>query len=116
MIDWLVQTVKDANAAQSGPLVTMDKAFTAAPIKEHTRQAPAYYAMILRDRPEDRNRWDLAEIDREFATLSGDNYQGLVERVGEQRAAHRVKSTTLKRKVVEIGELRPTHFVGRKGA
>lgn len=62
----------------------------------------------------DRNEWYRHEIKNELATLSGDYYAGLVERIGEEKAAHRVRSSTLKQKVVERGELRPTHFSGRK--
>ena len=62
----------------------------------------------------DRNEWYRQEINNELATLSGKNYAELGERIGEQKAAQRLRSSTLKQKVVETGELRPTHFIGRK--
>lgn len=62
----------------------------------------------------DRNQWYLEEIDGELEMLSGDNYPRLVERIGEEKAAERVRSSAAKKTVVEIGELRPTHFRGRK--
>lgn len=64
----------------------------------------------------DRNEWYRREIKNELATLSGDNYPGLVERLGADKAARRVQSTTLKKVVVDNGELRPTHFIGYKPA
>lgn len=62
----------------------------------------------------DRNAWYKREVINELAALSGDKYRGLAERIGEEKAAARLQSSTLKRAVVERGELRPTHFVGRK--
>lgn len=62
----------------------------------------------------DRNQWYSQEIVKELATLSADNFAGLVERIGAEKAAARLRSTTLKQAVVERGELRPTHFMGRK--
>ena len=62
----------------------------------------------------DRNDWYRQEIKNELATLSGRHYAGLAERIGEEKAAHRLRSSTLKQRIVERGELRPTHFIGRK--
>lgn len=62
----------------------------------------------------DRNEWYREEVKRELATLSGDRYAGLVELIGEDQAARRLHSSTLKQGVIEQGELRPTHFAGRK--
>ena len=62
----------------------------------------------------DRNEWYRQEIKNELATLSGRNYAELAKRIGHEKAAHRLRSSTLKQKVVERGELRPTHFIARK--
>ncbi len=40
----------------------------------------------------------------------------VVAAAGEQAAANRVKSSSRKQIIVENGELRPTHFRGRKPA
>ena len=62
----------------------------------------------------DRNEWYQQEIKNELATLAGKKYTELAKRVGEEKAAHRLRSSTLKQRVVERGELRPTHFIGHK--
>ena len=64
----------------------------------------------------DRNEWYKVEVGKEIATLSGDNYEKLVEAVGEEMAKHRLESSTLKQRVIDQGFLRPTHFVGYKPA
>ena len=64
----------------------------------------------------DRNEWYKGEVRKELATLSSDNYEKLVDVVGEEMAKHRVESSTLKQRVIEQGFLRPTHFVGHKPA
>ena len=64
----------------------------------------------------DRNEWYKSEIKHELATLSGDNYEELVRRVGKETAEHRLESSTRKQRVIELGFLRPTHFVGYKPA
>ena len=64
----------------------------------------------------DRNEWYRGEIGNELATLSGDNYEELVRRVGKEAAQHRLESSTRKQRVIELGFLRPTHFVGYKPA
>lgn len=62
----------------------------------------------------DRNEWYRAQVRAELAAVSGENYARLAARVGEEAAAHRLESSTLKRDVVERGELRPTHLRARK--
>ena len=64
----------------------------------------------------DRNEWYKVEVEKEIATLSGDNYEKLVGVVGEETAKHRLESSTLKQRVIDQGFLRPTHFVGYKPA
>ena len=64
----------------------------------------------------DRNEWYKGEVKKEIATLAGDNYEKLVDAVGEEMAKHRLESSTLKQRVIEQGFLRPTHFVGYKPA
>lgn len=64
----------------------------------------------------DRNEWYRGEIGNELATLSGENYEELVRRVGREAAEHRLESSTRKQRVIELGFLRPTHFVGYKSA
>jgi len=65
-------------------------------------------------RLKDRNEWYKREIVHELARLSGANYDELARRIGADKAARRLKSSRLKRAVVDRGELRPTHFVGYK--
>ena len=60
--------------------------------------------------------WYRGEIGNELATLSGDNYEELVRRVGKETAEHRLESSTRKQRVIELGVLRPTHFVAYKSA
>lgn len=55
----------------------------------------------------DRNEWYRQYMAQELGSISGDNYHRLVELVGKQTADHRVASSTLKREVVEQGQLRP---------
>ena len=64
----------------------------------------------------DRNAWYKGAIVEELTTLAGDNYEKLVELVGEEMARHRVESSRQKQRVIEQGFLRPTHFVGYKPA
>ena len=62
----------------------------------------------------DRNAWYAQVIEDEIATLSGDNYPRLVERLGPEAAAQRLDSTTKKKVIVDGGELRPGHLRARK--
>ena len=64
----------------------------------------------------DRNNWYIDEVKKELATLSGVKYERLVELIGEHEASYRQKSSALKQKVIELGFLRPTHFVAYKPA
>ena len=80
---------------------------------EQTRSA-LEHAGFVDVKLKDRNEWYGQEIKNELATLSGRNYAELTKRIGEEKAAHRVRSSTLKQRVVERGELRPTHFIGYK--
>ena len=80
---------------------------------DETRQA-LQRSGFERVRLVDRNEWYKSEILKELATLTGDNYEKLVDVVGEETAKHRLESSTLKQRVIEQGFLRPTHFVGYK--
>ena len=62
----------------------------------------------------DRNAWYAHVIEDEIATLSGDNYPRLVDRLGPEAAAQRLDSTTKKKHIVDGGELRPGHLRARK--
>ena len=62
----------------------------------------------------DRNVWYAQVIEDEIATLTGDNYPRLVERLGPEAAAQRLDSTTKKKVIVDGGELRPGHLRARK--
>ena len=64
----------------------------------------------------DRNAWYAEAMADEIATLSGENYPRLVERVGAEAAAQRLESSTKKKAVVDDGELRPGHLRARKPA
>ncbi|MFT5113000.1 MAG: SAM-dependent methyltransferase [Parasphingorhabdus sp.] len=62
----------------------------------------------------DRNTWYAADMRKEIASISGDNFPSLVEAIGEDAATQRLISSTAKLKVVEGGELRPGHIRARK--
>ena len=64
----------------------------------------------------DRNSWYAEVIEDELATLTGDNYPRLVERLGPEAAAQRLDSTSKKKVVVDGGELRPGHLCARRHA
>ena len=62
----------------------------------------------------DRHDWFIGQMAAEVEAVSGDNYQRMVAALGESGAAQRRGSTLARQEVVAIGELRPTHFRGRK--
>ncbi|MDH3693049.1 MAG: methyltransferase domain-containing protein [Gammaproteobacteria bacterium] len=62
----------------------------------------------------DRNEWYAEIVRDEIASVSGTKQAELAKRLGEESARHRLESSTAKLKVVEQGELRPTHLLGRK--
>ena len=64
----------------------------------------------------DRNDWYRQEVIKELNTLSGDRLVELGKRIGEEQAAYRLESSQLKKKVIDQGFLRPTHFLGYKPA
>lgn len=64
----------------------------------------------------DRNAWYAEAVRDELATLTGDNYPRLVERLGPEAAAQRLESTSKKKVIVDGGELRPGHLRARKPA
>lgn len=57
----------------------------------------------------DRNQWYRQYMDEELATLSGEHYKKLVSDIGEVAAAQRLRSSSIKKSVVEQGQLRPGH-------
>ncbi|MDE0308468.1 MAG: methyltransferase domain-containing protein [Acidiferrobacterales bacterium] len=61
-------------------------------------------------RTRDRNGWYGDAVRVEIASVSGERRSGFVEKFGEEMAANRLQSSTLKMKAVDAGELRPTHF------
>lgn len=62
----------------------------------------------------DRNQWYSQYMAQELGSITGENYPRLVALVGEQVAQHRVQSSTLKKTVVEQGQLRPGHLQATK--
>ncbi|MEM7335632.1 MAG: methyltransferase domain-containing protein [Chloroflexota bacterium] len=60
----------------------------------------------------DRNQWYAQNILEELATLDGENYDRLVTQEGEPFAKQRLKSSSLKKQVVDQGLLRPGHIRG----
>ena len=64
----------------------------------------------------DRHDWFRGQMEAEADAVSGKNYERLVVHLGEAAATQRRGSTLARREVVELGELRPTHFRGFKPA
>ena len=64
----------------------------------------------------DRNAWYAEAVEDEIATLTGEHYPRLVERLGAEAAVQRLASSTKKKAVVDGGELRPGHLRARKPA
>ncbi len=58
----------------------------------------------------DRNAWYATYMERELATLQGDNFDRLASQLGRDVAERRLESSTLKRQVVDQGLLRPGHL------
>lgn len=58
----------------------------------------------------DRNAWYAENILEELATLQGENYDRLVAQHGQELAKERLKSSSLKKVVVDQGLLRPGHI------
>lgn len=64
----------------------------------------------------DRNRWYLGVVEREIESVSGANFERAAAALGREAALHRRRSSTVKKQVVEQGELRPCHLRGRRPA
>ena len=64
----------------------------------------------------DRNAWYAQNILQELATLQGENYKRLVAQHGEEFAKQRLKSSSLKKVVVDQGLLRPGHIRAVRGS
>ena len=62
----------------------------------------------------DRHAWFRTQMQAEVDAVSGANYERLVAHLGEAAATQRRGSTMARQEVVEIGELRPTHFRAHK--
>ena len=73
-------------------------------------QEAGFRSVMLRD----RNEWYRQAVREEIDRVSGDNRVAFANIVGEQRAEHRLQSSSAKRKVVDEGSLRPTHFLAEK--
>lgn len=58
----------------------------------------------------DRNAWYADEVRKEIARVTGDNRETFIDIVGEEQADQRLRSSRAKLKVVDEGNLRPTHF------
>lgn len=61
-------------------------------------------------RTRDRNGWYRQAVRDEIAMVSGDSRHKFAEKFGEEMADARLRSSTLKMRVVDAGDLRPTHF------
>ena len=61
-------------------------------------------------RTRDRNDWYKQAVRAEIAMVSGDSGQMFAEKFGKEMADKRLRSSTLKMRAVDAGELRPTHF------
>jgi ubiquinone/menaquinone biosynthesis C-methylase UbiE len=72
-------------------------------------QAAGFIGIEIRD----RNDWYRELATREYASLSGEWYPTLVERLGEERARHFVINWRQLVLVLERGELRPAHLKAR---
>ena len=110
--DWLRGGEGDYSTPMKEWLEVIDLTFEMKNL-EQTRDA-LQKSGFMKIELEDRNEWYREEIKNELASISGERYAGLVGLIGEENAAHRVRSSKLKQKVIERGELRPTHFVGHK--
>jgi len=64
----------------------------------------------------DRNHWYAQNILEELAMLEGENFDRLAAKHGIEFAQLRLRSSTLKKTVVDQGLLRPGHVRARKAA
>ena len=49
-----------------------------------------------------------------MSALEGEQFDGLINLIGEKEATYRKENSRLKKKAINDGFLRPTHFVGFK--
>ena len=61
----------------------------------------------------DRNAFHRGEVAKEVALLD-EKFDQLVERIGQEQAEYRLRSSRMRQKVIDEGFLRPAHFVGYK--
>ncbi len=61
----------------------------------------------------DRNAFHRGEVAKEVAQLD-EKFDQLVERIGQEQADYRLRSSRMRQQVIDEGFLRPTHFVGYK--
>ena len=61
----------------------------------------------------DRNEFHRGEVAKEVALLD-EKFDQLVERIGQEQADYRLRSSRMRQKVIDEGFLRPTHFVSFK--
>ena len=110
--DWL-----GSNTTDTSPLVRewleisgLDFQFITASKLRTCMESAGFKSIRLRD----RNEWYKQAVRDEIEKVSGENRQAFVKIVGEERAADRLRSSSAKLKVVDAGELRPTHFFAKK--
>ena len=84
--------------------------FWTAPEMEEELRDIGYQSISTRD----RNEWYKSVVRDEIARVSGENRTLFIKQFGKVQADFRLKSSSLKLKVVEAGNLRPTHFRARK--
>lgn len=61
----------------------------------------------------DRNAFHRGEVAKEVKQLD-ERFDQLVARIGQEQADYRLRSSRMRKKVIDEGFLRPAHFVGHK--
>ena len=61
----------------------------------------------------DRNAFHRGEVAKEVTQLD-ERFDQLVARIGQEQADYRLRSSRMRKKVIDEGFLRPAHFVGHK--
>ena len=84
----------------------LDFSFCSALELEYYLSDAGFNSIQLRD----RNQWYRGAVREEIDSVSGDNGAKFAERFGSETAEFRLTSSTLKKKVVDAGYLRPTLF------
>ena len=84
----------------------LDFKFCTASELDNVIQEAGFDSIELRD----RNQWYRTAVREEIERVSGENRQEFVRRFGERQADARLTSSTMKMKVVDAGQMRPTLF------